>query len=129
MAIGDTVPTIDPLWGEGIRKGMWSARQAAVTADECLTPRKPDTSAEAMSKYDELWHEQVAPRIDKRLMMTQLLYLAPNSRYDTLIRDLKDLDLDTLSRVNRGSKWGLRKLLHLSDVPLLARFARQRLGG
>ncbi|MDX1745745.1 MAG: NAD(P)/FAD-dependent oxidoreductase, partial [Halobacteriales archaeon] len=54
MAIGDTVPTIDPLWGEGIHKGMKSARAAAVTADHCLTPTEPDTSAENMAVYDSL---------------------------------------------------------------------------
>ncbi|WP_336034501.1 digeranylgeranylglycerophospholipid reductase [Halobacterium yunchengense] len=127
MAIGDTVPTIDPLWGEGIHKCMESARAAAITADRCLMGSETDTSAEAMSVYDELWHARVAPDMRKRLTMTQLLYLAPNDRYDRLMRDLSALDVDTLSDANDGSIRGLSKLVHLDDLPLLARFAKQRL--
>ncbi|WP_132057459.1 digeranylgeranylglycerophospholipid reductase [Halorussus amylolyticus] len=127
MAVGDTVPSIDPLWGEGIHKGMQSGRIAAATADRCLTPDDPDTSAEAMSVYDELWHTRVAPKMRTRLLMTQLLYLAPNERYDQLMSDLKRVGFDTLSNANAGDKRALAKLFHLSDVPLLMRFARERL--
>src|SRR6056297_1000574 len=45
MAIGDTVPTIDPLWGEGIYTCMKSGRAAAVTADRCFMGATRDTSA------------------------------------------------------------------------------------
>jgi digeranylgeranylglycerophospholipid reductase len=126
MAIGDTVPTIDPLWGEGINKCMQSARAAAITADACLTGER-DTSADAMSVYADLWHERVAPKMRSRLLLTQLLYLAPNDRYDTLMRDLTRLDDDTLAMANEGGKRAMFRLLHASDLPLLARFARERL--
>jgi digeranylgeranylglycerophospholipid reductase len=128
MAIGDTVPTVDPLWGEGIHKGMKSARAAAVTADSALTPEPSDTSGEQMATYDELWHSDVAPKMRSRLMMTELLYLAPNERYDRLMADLKEIDLDTLSEINSGNKLAIRKLLYLSDIPTLAKYARQRFG-
>ncbi|WP_440007240.1 digeranylgeranylglycerophospholipid reductase [Halomicrococcus sp. SG-WS-1] len=128
MAIGDTVPTIDPLWGEGIHTCMKSGRAAAVTADRCFMSSDRDTSAESLSIYDDLWHERVAPQMRKRLLMTQLLYLAPNERYDTLMRDLDRLPDGALSDANSGSVRPLLKLLHLQDVPLLARFARERLG-
>jgi len=128
MAIGDTVPTIDPLWGEGIHKGMKSARAAAITADDCLTAAgpDPDISTERMATYDELWHSQVAPRVRARQLMTRLLYLAPNERYDRLMADLRRADDDTLSRANEGSPLAISRLVHLSDLPLLARLARQR---
>ncbi|MFB6149294.1 MAG: digeranylgeranylglycerophospholipid reductase [Halobacteriales archaeon] len=126
MAIGDTVPTIDPLWGEGIHKGMRSGRAAAVTADHCLTPENPDTSAENISLYNELWHSEVAPKMESRLFMTELLYFAPNDRYDTLMRDLKQLETDTLAKANQGDKGAIAKLLHLSDIPLLGRFVKHR---
>ena len=128
MAIGDTVPSIDPLWGEGIHKGMRSARAAAMTVDHCLTPEDPDTSAENIALYNELWHREVAPRMNARLLMTELMYFAPNERYDTLLQDLAHLDPDTLSRANEGDKRAIARLLHLRDVPLLASFARNRLG-
>ena len=127
MAIGDTVPTVDPLWGEGIHKGMKSARAAAVTADAALTPRDPDTSAEAMSTYADLWHSEVAPKARTRLFMTELLYYAPNERYDRLMTDLNAADTDTLAEVNGGNPLAMRKLLHLSDLPMLVDFARERL--
>jgi len=126
MAIGDTVPTIDPLWGEGINKGMQSARAAAITADACLTGER-DTSAEAMSIYDDLWHGDVAPKARTRLLMTDLLYLAPDERYDQLMADLRAADGDTLAEVNKGNKLAMARLLHLSDLPILARYVRQRL--
>ncbi|WP_458207104.1 digeranylgeranylglycerophospholipid reductase [Haladaptatus sp. NG-SE-30] len=128
MAIGDTVPTIDPLWGEGIHVGMKSGRAAAITADRCLMSEESDTSAENMAIYDDLWHEDVAPNMRARLWMTRLLYLATNDRYDTLMRDLKRLDGGTLSNANAGDLQELSKLFHLNDIPLLTRFARERLG-
>jgi digeranylgeranylglycerophospholipid reductase len=127
MAIGDTVPTIDPLWGEGIHKGMKSARAAAVTADAALTPEEPDTSAESMETYDDLWHSEVAPKARTRLLMTELLYLAPNERYDQLMADLSEMDGDTLAEINGGNKREMWKLLHLSDIPTLAKYVRQRI--
>ncbi len=127
MAIGDTVPTVDPLWGEGIHKGMKSARAAAVTADAALTPREPDTSAETMSTYADLWHSEVAPKARTRLFMTELLYYAPNERYDRLMTDLNAADTDTLAEVNGGNPLAMRKLLHLSDLPMLVDFARERM--
>jgi digeranylgeranylglycerophospholipid reductase len=129
MAVGDTVPTVDPLWGEGIHKGMKSGRAAAITADACFTPDERDTSAEQMATYSDLWHGEVAPRMNARILMTNLLYLAPNDRYDRLMRDLREADVDTLRRANDGNPRAIAKLLHLSDLPILAEFAGQRLGG
>jgi len=127
MAIGDTVPTIDPLWGEGIHTCMKSGRAAAMTADRCFMTADRDTSAEQLSIYDELWHSDVAPHMRKRLLMTQLLYLASNERYDTLMADLRRTDEEVLSAANGGNWRSLAKLIHLGDLPLLARFARERL--
>ena len=127
MAVGDTVPTVDPLWGEGIYKCMESGRAAAVTADRCLMG--DDTSAAATGVYDDLWHTRVAPNIRTRLTMTRLLYLAGNDRYDRLMADLDRLDDGTLSAANGGSVRALARLLHLDDVSLLTRFAREHLLG
>lgn len=127
VAIGDTVPTVDPVWGEGIHKGMKSARAAAKTIDHCLTLGDPDTSAAEMSIYDELWHSEVAPGMKNRILMTELLYFAPNDRYDTLMRDLNQLDNNILRRANSGNKRAMAKLLHAGDLPMLAQFGRQRL--
>jgi digeranylgeranylglycerophospholipid reductase len=58
--------------------------------------------------------------------MTQLLYLAPNERYDRLMDDLNAMDVETLGEANEGGLRGISKLVHLDDLPLLARFAKQR---
>ncbi len=128
VAIGDTVPTIDPLWGEGIHKGMKSARSAAIAIDQCLTDSERPTDADSLARYERLWHERVAPRMKNRLMLTELLYLAPNERYDRFMHDLHTTDDDVLARANRGEKRAMRKLLHLDDLPMLAEYARQRMG-
>ncbi|GAA0659345.1 digeranylgeranylglycerophospholipid reductase [Salarchaeum japonicum] len=124
MAIGDTVPTIDPLWGEGIHKGMKSARAAAITADRCLTGTV-DTSKAAMETYADLWHQNVAPQAKRRLAMTRLLYLADNDRYDRLLRDVKDANMDTLADANGGNPLAIAKLLHFDDLSLLKRLATE----
>ncbi|SDE91838.1 digeranylgeranylglycerophospholipid reductase [Halorubrum xinjiangense] len=126
IAIGDTVPSIDPLWGEGIHKGMKSARAAAATVDRCLTDSERRIDAESLAVYETLWHRDVAPRAASRLALTELLYLAPNERYDRLMRDLQRTDDDILAKANRGEKAGMARLLHLDDVPLLAKYARER---
>jgi digeranylgeranylglycerophospholipid reductase len=63
-----------------------------------------------------------------RLMLTRLLYLAPNERYDRFMRDLQQAEENTLEQANQGEKASMAKLLHLSDVSLLAKFAREQLG-
>ncbi|WP_313693949.1 digeranylgeranylglycerophospholipid reductase [Halorarum halobium] len=126
MAIGDTVPTLDPLWGEGIDKCMRSGRAAAATVDACLTPEEPDTSAEAVSVYDRLWHDEVAPKARTRLVMTELLYLASNDRYDRLVADLNRLGPDTLTKANQGNVRAILNLLRPGDAPLLAKYLRNR---
>lgn len=129
MAVGDTVPTIDPLWGEGIHKGLKSGRAAAVAADHCLTPKERDTSAENIAVYNKLWHEEVAPNQSSRLLLTELMYLASNDRYDRLMHDLNAADGDTLAAANAGNKRAMLSLLHTGDLPSLVKLARERLAG
>ena len=124
MAVGDTVPTLDPLWGEGIDKCMRSGRAAAATADSCLTHRSRDTSADQMEVYDRLWHRDVAPMMKQRLIMTELLYLSSNDRYDDLIADLNETDNDVVAGANSGNLKSLLHLLKLEDVPVLAEYAK-----
>ncbi|WP_049925650.1 digeranylgeranylglycerophospholipid reductase [Halopiger goleimassiliensis] len=127
MAIGDTVPSVDPLWGEGIHKCMDSGRVAAATADRCLKHGGVEPTAENLEVYETLWHRDVAPNVRNRQLMTKLLYLADNERYDRLMADLDRLDDDTLSKANDGDWLSIARLLHLEDAPLLAEFAKREL--
>jgi len=106
---------------------MKSARAAAAAIDRCLTAEDRPTDAESLEIYDMLWHRDVAPRMNARLMLTELLYLAPNERYDRLMRDLRRTDEDTLAKANQGEKRSMAKLIHLGDLPLLTKYARERL--
>ena len=124
MAIGDTVPTIDPVWGEGIDVGMKSGRAAAIIADRCFIDSHRNTDATEMARYDELWHREVAPNMRKRLLLGQLLYRAPNERYDRFMRDLRAIDGESLQGANAGRIVDLLKLLHLTDAPLLVQLGR-----
>ncbi|WP_396612180.1 digeranylgeranylglycerophospholipid reductase [Haloferax sp. S1W] len=124
MAVGDTVPTVDPLWGEGIHGCMESGRAAAITADHCFIASERDTSAETLSRYDESWHTRVAPQARTRLLTSRLLYHASNERYDTFVRDLRRMDSEALQKADKGNLRALSKLFHVSDGPLLARMLR-----
>ena len=127
LAIGDTVPSIDPLWGEGIHTCMQSGRMAAAAADSCLKHGNVEPNAENLAVYDSLWHKKVAPNVKRRLLMTQLLYLAENDRYDKFMADLHRLDEETLAKANAGNPLAIVKLFGLEDASLLARFAKQQL--
>ncbi|MCU4926285.1 NAD(P)/FAD-dependent oxidoreductase [Halobacteria archaeon AArc-dxtr1] len=127
MAIGDTVPTVDPLWGEGINTCMRSGRAAAIAADYCMGHENTPPTAENLEIYDTLWHRDAAPNMQSRLWMTKLLYFASNERYDQLMADLSKMDEDALAKANNGSVRGVLKLLHLRDLPMLAKFARYQL--
>ncbi|ELZ13646.1 FAD dependent oxidoreductase [Halovivax asiaticus JCM 14624] len=126
MAIGDTVPSIDPIWGEGIHKGMKSARAAAITVEAALDKGMTDTSAEQMSIYDRLWHRDVAPNQRRRLLMTELLYLADNDRYDRFMEDLHGMDEATMRKLNNGNPLAVANLLHFDDRALLTEFVRDK---
>ena len=123
------MPTIDPLWGEGIHTGMRSARAVAAAADHCLTRSYRDTSAERLSVYDTLWHREAAPNMQRRLLLTELLYLADDARYDRFMRDLHEAAGDVLARANQGDWRAMLRLLHLSDLPMLTRLVRSRIAG
>ena len=46
----------------------------------------------------------------ERLLMTELLYLASNSRYDTLMQDLAESEENTLAKANAGNLKAMIKL-------------------
>jgi digeranylgeranylglycerophospholipid reductase len=131
MGVGDTVSTIDPLWGEGIDTGMKSGKQAGITALEALGPKKnggkPDTSAEQMERYDQRWNEKVAPNRWRRDFMTHLIYNADNDRYDRLLEDLDQMDGESLGKLTQGNPRAMMKVLHLSDQSKFRQIASERL--
>lgn len=126
IAIGDTVPTVDPIFGEGIHACMTSGRAAATAVDRCLITSRRDTSAASLSTYTDLWHRDVAPNRRGRLLISRVLYQASNERYDTFVRDLRNGNA-TLSEETADDPAKLLNLLHLGDVSLLAGVAGELL--
>lgn len=131
MGVGDTVSTVDPLWGEGIDVGMKSGKQAGITALEALGRKRhggeAETSEEFMKRYDRRWREKVAPNRWRRDFMTHLLYNASNERYDRLMNQLNSLDGDALRNLNKGSIREASKVASFSDIPNIGKVAREKI--
>lgn len=131
MGVGDTVSTVDPLWGEGIDTGMKSGEQAGITALEALGQGRysgePDTSEEMMGRYDRRWSNQVAPNRWKRDFMTHMIYNAENQRYDRLMEQLDDMDGDSLRKLNEGNFAEVMEVAQISDIPDIVKVAREKI--
>ncbi len=131
MGVGDTVSTVDPLWGEGIDVGMKSGKQAGITALEALGHKRhggeADTSESMMGRYDKRWDENVAPNRWRRDFMTHLLYNADNERYDDLMDKLESLEGDSLRRLNEGSIKQAFKVMQISDIGNISHVARDKI--
>jgi len=131
MGVGDTVSTVDPLWGEGIDTGMKSGEQAGITALEALGQGRhggePDTSEKMMQRYDRRWREKVAPNRWKRDFMTHLIYNAENERYNTLMQQLKEKEGDSLRKLNEGNAREIIDIARLEDLPGLAKVTKDKI--
>lgn len=131
MGVGDTVSTIDPLWGEGIDTGMKSGNLAGITALEALGRGRNgeiDTSEEMMERYDRRWKNDVAENRWSRNLMTHIMYNMDNERYDQLLEDLNRMDGESLRKLNQGSILTGLKAVKASDVPDIASIGKERLG-
>lgn len=96
MAIGDSVSSIHPLFGEGIRPGMFSGIFAAQTAIESL--KKNDTSAKQLKKYDTLWKQKYG-NYKLACMIMNVLYTLSNDNFDRFVRNLRRLDDAAVQRI------------------------------
>ncbi|MFB6174988.1 MAG: FAD-dependent oxidoreductase [Candidatus Nanohalobium sp.] len=131
MGVGDTVSSIDPLWGEGIDTAMKSGNYAGITALRALGREERDTSAEMMQQYDRLWQENIAENRWERNFMTYLMYNMDNDRYDRMIEDLNQLseeNQDALRQINNGDLKKALKLMEIGDVPDLLKVGKDRIG-
>ncbi len=97
MLVGDTVSSIDPKWGEGIYNCMKSGRAAAMVAHDALNREPRDTSASVLSSYDDLWMERVGHGRAKDVRIGELMYGLSADRYDRLMHDLNEMDVDEMA--------------------------------
>jgi digeranylgeranylglycerophospholipid reductase len=126
MGVGDTVSTIDPLWGEGIHTGMKSGNLAGITALEALGRNPVDTSEQKMSDYDDRWWDEIGDNRWERNLMTHIMYRMDNQRYDQLMEDLNQSPKNKISELNNGKLLQGITLMKLKDLPTIAEVAKNR---
>lgn len=85
MAIGDSISSIHPLFGEGIRPGMHSATYAA----QAIKQGKPET-------YEQKWQRHEGRKLAS--ILAHALYRMSNKQYDAFVRKFSKLDQKTISR-------------------------------
>lgn len=126
MAIGDSVSSINPLFGEGIRPAMESADMAAEVALEALENR--DLSEQKLREYENTWNQQKGKKWRNQRIVGELLYDFNEKQQDEFIQradqlseekveDLRkyDLSLIDLAKIYPFDTKDIKK------VPTLAR--------
>ncbi len=84
MAIGDSVSSINPLFGEGIRPGMESADMAAQVAIESL--KEDDISEESLRRYDQRWNQEKGRGWRIQKIFGELIYDFNENQQDEFVR-------------------------------------------
>lgn len=108
MAIGDSVSSINPLFGEGIRPAMESATMAADVAIPAL--RDGDVSEMRLVPYENRWNERRGRAWKLQRIVGELLY-----DFDA---DQQDAFVDRLARLSPSATERLRSY-QLTPVDLL----------
>lgn len=99
LAVGDAVSSINPLFGEGIRPGMESARMAADVAIEAMDGG--DTSRESLVEYERRWNREKGSKWKTQRMIGELLYdfdAEQQTRFVTSSGRLSDEQAERLQR-------------------------------
>ncbi|MWG36044.1 NAD(P)/FAD-dependent oxidoreductase [Halomarina oriensis] len=128
LAVGDSVSSINPLFGEGIRPAMESARMAADTAIEALLAG--DTSRRRLAAYERRWNREKGSKWKTQRVVGELLYDFDAGQQDAFVERtgrLSDAAADRLQRYDLS----VRDLLSLypyrrrdlRKVPTLLRHA------
>lgn len=99
VAVGDSVSSINPLFGEGIRPGMESAEMAADVVIDALD--RGDASEETLTEYEERWNREKGPKWKTQRMMGELLYDFDADQQDRFVRKLDRLSAAQADRLQR----------------------------
>ncbi|WP_331236638.1 NAD(P)/FAD-dependent oxidoreductase [Natronorarus salvus] len=126
VAVGDSVSSINPLFGEGIRPGMESAEMAADIAIEAL--RAGDTSREALLGYERRWNREKGASWRRQRIVGELLYDFDAGQQNGFVRRCRSLSEEGAERLQRyeltiGDLFGLYPF-RASDLPKLPRLLR-----
>lgn len=112
---GDTVSSIDPVWGEGIENCMISGREAAVAATHALEAQ--DFSRETLSRYEDDWERALQEKED-RLQVAHMLYGLDDDTVDRAIRGINRLSDEKLRRLNQEADKKVAAEVMLKDPGL-----------
>lgn len=99
VAVGDAVSSINPLFGEGIRPGMESARMAADVAVRAL--ESGDTSREALVEYEQRWNREKGPKWRMQRIVGELLYDFDARQQTRFVERAGRLSAEQLDRLQR----------------------------
>ncbi len=99
VAVGDAVSSINPLFGEGIRPGMESAKMAADTVIEALAVG--DTSRARLREYERRWNAEKGSKWKVQRVAGELLYDFDADQQDRFVRKVGDLSAEQTDRLQR----------------------------
>ncbi|SIQ87408.1 2,3-di-O-geranylgeranylglyceryl phosphate reductase [Haladaptatus litoreus] len=127
MAIGDAASSINPLFGEGIRPGLASAKMAATVARNALSA--DDVSAGRLRTYERRWNETRGKKWRLQRLLSDLLYDFSGSQQDSFVRRAGNLSATKAERLRRYDL-GLFELVklypfRLKDVEKMPELVRQ----
>jgi len=103
VAVGDAVSSINPLFGEGIRPGMESARMAADAAIDAFRSRTGTgpLSGERLRRYERRWNLKNGSRWKLQRIVGELLYDFTPDQQDRFVRAADDLSPAQCERLQR----------------------------
>ncbi|RJQ17075.1 NAD(P)/FAD-dependent oxidoreductase [Candidatus Woesearchaeota archaeon] len=113
ICIGDSVCSINPLSGEGIRTGMNSAAFAA----EAILNAQGDYSKEKMSAYQKKWNAY-AKAWKYSSLMAKVIYQLPNKKLDTLIKVVRQLEVSSMEAII-NYRFGIKEMAKLVKPVIL----------
>jgi len=99
VAVGDSVSSINPLFGEGIRPGMESAEMAAEVVLKAL--KKGDTSQQTLSEYERRWNTEKGPKWKTQRMIGELLYDFDSDQQNKFVQNTGRLTDEQAMRLQR----------------------------
>ena len=99
VAVGDSVSSINPLFGEGIRPAMESAAMAADVAADALDVG--NVSRQFLERYERRWNRQKGSKWKTQRIVGELLYDFDASQQDGFVERSGDLSAAQLDRLQR----------------------------
>jgi digeranylgeranylglycerophospholipid reductase len=99
VAVGDAVSSINPLFGEGIRPGMESARMAADAAIPAL--ERGDVTRDALAAYETRWNREKGPKWKLQRVVGELLYDFDGEQQDRFVANAGTLSEEQTARLQR----------------------------